>query len=38
LRAIVPLTFAHGEALQFDWSEEGLLIGDLFRRIQVSNM
>ncbi len=38
LRAFVPLTFALGEAFQFDWSEEGLLIGGLFRRIQVSRM
>lgn len=38
LRAFVPLMFAHGEAFQFDWSEEGLLIGGLFRRIQVSHM
>jgi hypothetical protein len=38
LRAFVPLTFALGEAFQFDWSEEGLLIGSLFRRIQVSHM
>ena len=35
LRAFVPLTFALGEAFQFDWSEEGLLIGGLIRRIQV---
>ncbi len=38
LRAFVPLTFALGEAFQFDWSEESLLIGGLFRRIQVSHM
>lgn len=38
LRVFVPLTFALGEAFQFDWSEEGLLIGGLFRRIQVSHM
>lgn len=38
LRAFVPLTHALGEAIQFDWSEEGLLIGGLFRRIQVSHM
>lgn len=30
LRAFVPLTFALGEAFQFDWSEGGLLIGGLF--------
>ena len=34
----MPLTFALGEAFQFDWSEEGLLIGGLFRRIEVSHM
>jgi transposase len=38
LGAFVPLTFALGEAFQFDWSEEGLLIGGLFRCIQVSHM
>ncbi|WP_371321564.1 IS21 family transposase [Pseudomonas sp. IPO3774] len=38
LRAFVPLTFALGEAFQFDLSEESLLIGGLFRRIQVSHM
>ncbi|KWS50985.1 hypothetical protein AL056_13560 [Pseudomonas amygdali pv. morsprunorum] len=38
LRAFVPLTFALGEAFQFDWSEEGLLIGGLFRRTQVSHL
>jgi hypothetical protein len=35
LRAFVPLSFTLGEAFEFDWSEEGLLIGGLFRRIQV---
>lgn len=34
----MPLTLALGEAFQFDWSEGGLLIGGLFRRIQVSHM
>jgi transposase len=38
LRAFVPLTFALSEAFQFDWREEGLLIGGLFRRIQFSHM
>lgn len=38
LRACVPLTFPLGEAFQFDWSEEGLLIGGLSRRIQISHM
>ncbi len=38
VRAFVPLAFALGEAFQFDWSEEGMLIGGIFRRIQVSHM
>ena len=36
--AFVPLTFALGEAFQFDWSEEGLLIGGIYRRMQVSHL
>ena len=34
-RAFVPLKFALGEAFQFDWSEEGLVIGGIYRRIHV---
>jgi len=36
--AFVPLTFELGEAFQFDWSEEGLVIGGIYRRIQVSHL
>jgi len=36
--AFVPLKFELGEAFQFDWSEEGLVIGGLCRRIQVSHL
>jgi transposase len=36
--AFVPLTFDLGEAFQFDWSEEGLVIGGIYRRIQVSHL
>ncbi|MBY0436616.1 MAG: IS21 family transposase [Burkholderiales bacterium] len=36
--AFVPLRFAAGEAFQFDWSEEGLVIGGLYRRLQVSHL
>jgi transposase len=36
--AFVPLAFELGEAFQFDWSEEGLVIGGIYRRIQVSHM
>jgi hypothetical protein len=34
----VPLSFALGEAFQFDWSEEGLLIGGIYRRMQVAHL
>lgn len=36
--AFVPLTFGLGEAFQFDWSEEGLVIGGIYRKMQVSHM
>lgn len=35
--AFVPLTFALGEAFQFDWSEEGLVVGGIFYRMHVSH-
>jgi transposase len=36
--AFVPLAFELGEAFQFDWSEEGLVIGGIYRRVQVAHM
>ena len=36
--AYIPLKFALGEAFQFDWSEEGLVIGGIYRRIQVAHL
>lgn len=36
--AYVPLTFAWGEAFQFDWSEENLVIGGIWRKIQLAHM
>ncbi|WP_428508790.1 IS21 family transposase [Roseateles sp.] len=36
--AFVPLTFELGEAFQFDWSEEGLVVGGIYYRLQVSHM
>ena len=36
--AFVPLKFELGEAFQFDWSEEGLVVGSIYRRLQVSHM
>jgi len=38
LRAFVPLKFVLGEAFQFDWSEEGLVVGGIYRRLQVSHL
>ena len=37
-KAYVPLAFALGEAFQFDWSEEGLVIGGIYQRLQVAHM
>jgi transposase len=36
--AYIPLKFALGEAFQFDWSEEGLVIGGIYRRLQVAHL
>ena len=36
--AFVPLTFEPGEAFQFDWSEEGLVVGGIYYKMQVSHM
>jgi integrase/transposase len=38
IRAFVPLSFELGEAFQFDWSEEGLVVGGIYYRLQVSHM
>jgi transposase len=37
-RAFVPLAFELGEAFQFDWSEEGLVVGGIYYRMQVSHL
>ena len=37
-RAFVPLKFDLGEAFQFDWSEEGLVVGGIYRRLQVAHL
>jgi transposase len=36
--AFVPLSFDWGESFQFDWSEEGIVIGGVFRKIQLAHM
>jgi transposase len=37
-QAFVPLKFCWGEAFQFDWSEESLVIGGVYRRLQVAHI
>lgn len=37
LTAYVPLSFALGEAFQFDWSTEYVFIGGLRRRLEVAH-
>ena len=37
-KAFVPLAFELGEAFQFDWSEEGLVVGGIYYRLQVARM
>ena len=36
--AFVPLAFELGEAFQFDWSEEGLVVGGIYYRIGPSRL
>ena len=36
--AFVPLKFELGEAFQFDWGDENLVIGGIYQRIQVSHL
>ena len=38
MNAFVPLAFELGEAFQFDWSEEGLVVGGIYYRAQVAHM
>lgn len=37
-RAFIPLQFGAGEAFQFDWSEENLVIGGSYRKLQVAHL
>jgi transposase len=36
--AFVPLQFELGDAFQFDWSEEALMIGGFWRKLQVAHI
>ena len=37
-KAFVPQALELGEAFQFDWSEEGLVVGGVYYRMQVSHL
>ena len=37
-KAFVPLHFELGQPFQFDWSEEGLVVGGIYCRMQVSHL
>jgi transposase len=37
-QAFVPLKFRWGEAFQFDWSEESLVVGGICRRLNVAHI
>ena len=37
-KAFVPLAFELGKAFQFDWSEEGMVVGGIYCRMQVSHL
>jgi len=36
--AFVPLKFELGDAFQFDWSEEGLVVGGIYYKVQVAHL
>jgi transposase len=38
LKAFVPLNFELGEAFQFDWSDEALMVGGVFYKVQVAHL
>ena len=37
-QAFVPLTFENGEAFQFDWRDEGMLVGGVYHKVQASHL
>ena len=38
LKAFVPLLFELGEAFQFDWSDEGMVVGGIYYKLQVAHL
>ncbi len=37
-KAFVPLAFEPGEAFQFDWSDESMVVGGIFYKLQVAHL
>jgi transposase len=37
-KAFVPLAFEPGEAFQFDWSDEGMVVGGIYYKLQVAHL
>ena len=37
-KAFIPLSFELGEAFQFDWSDEGMVVGGVFYNVQVAHL
>jgi transposase len=37
-KAFVPLRFEPGEAFQFDWSDEGMVVGGLYYKVQAAHL
>ena len=37
-KAFVPLAFEPGEAFQFDWSDEAMVVGGIFYKLQVAHL
>jgi hypothetical protein len=38
VKAFVPLVFENGEAFQFDWSKEGMMVGGVFHKVQPAHL
>lgn len=38
VKAFVPLLFELGEAFQFDWSDEGMVVGGIYYKLQVAHL
>ncbi|MGH8831903.1 MAG: IS21 family transposase [Polaromonas sp.] len=37
-KAFVPLSFEPGDAFQFDWSDEGMVVGGIYYKLQVAHL